>query len=220
MAKQERKIITTPAGILKFGHILKPNTKFKATGVYTADIILEPSAPGVQPLLDAIQAAANKAKADFIANETNAAKKKKYAGYAVHVPYGADTDQDGNETGNTVLKAKNDAVITKKDKTTFTKTIAVYDAKGKPMVGKNVGRGSKVKLAIIVAPFKMDATSKVGVTLWLEAVQVLDLVTFGAKDSAGFGFGEEEGYVDDGETPSDTGTGEVAEGSDAPADAF
>lgn len=58
-----------------------------------------------------------------------------------------------------------------------------------------VGSGSIVRVAYSVNPYWKNKTMK-GVTLYLEAVQVIELKEYGQQDAGAFGFGiEEDGYV-------------------------
>ncbi len=90
----------------------------------------------------------------------------------------------------------------KKTGKAWKRTIPLFDAKGAPM-RKDVYGGSTLIVAFSASPW-VNPKCEYGVKLQLEAVQVIDLVSTGGQRSAsGFGFGEEEGYADDGETPSE-----------------
>jgi hypothetical protein len=202
---KERTVITSPAGILRMGFITKPSTKFKAEGEYTAIIALDPEAKGVSELKAQLEAAAKASLASALKDAKDGKAKKAIEGCELHTPLNSEVDNDGNDTGLLVLKAANKAVMKKKDGETFEKKIALFDAKGKPItLPPKIGKGTKCKLAFIIAPFCMVATKKVGVTLWLEAVQIIDLVEYGGGDAASYGFGEEDGY----EASNDAGSAE------------
>lgn len=86
--------------------------------------------------------------------------------------------------------------VSKKTGKPWTRKPAVFNAKGKPMSDEEkakVGGGSVVKVAYEITPFYTAALGA-GVSLRLEAVQVLELKSFQARDASAFGFGEEEGY--------------------------
>lgn len=198
-----RETLVSPAGTVKFSHIDKPNTKFKPEGEYSVDLLLDPAAEGVQALLDGIKARAEKAKADSLKDAKDGKQKKARESYELYVPFSKDEDKDGNETGLIVLKAKNAATIKRKNGETFNKRINVFDAKKKPLVDAKIGRGSTLKIAFTPNAFCADGLKRVGVGLWLEAVQVIDLKTFGSGDADQYGFGEEDGYQADEETTTD-----------------
>lgn len=127
-------------------------------------------------------------------------------------------EETGEETGNVVVLVKTNAFV--KDKRTGQereKRIDFFDAKGKKMTADQVpsiGGGSRLKVAATMKAYYMAAHDTVGVTFYLNAVQVIDLVSFGgSRDASAYGFGEEEGYeaedeaqfsaADDGDTNTD-----------------
>jgi hypothetical protein len=213
MSKPKYTQIVTPPGVVKFAHVGKPNTRFNPDGEYSVDLILDPNNSEDKALIDRLQAASEKSKADAIAEEPNAAKKKLLEKFNVRVPFQPETDKEGNETGMVVLKAKNKAKVTPKGKPAFDVTIKAFDAKQKELTDKNIGRGSKVRVAALAVPYVMPSTKEAGITLRLTAVQVLDFVPIGGGQNADdFGFGEEEGYTAEtnafenaGETSTDNG---------------
>ncbi len=108
-------------------------------------------------------------------------------------------EESGDETGRTILYAKTNATV--KDRRTGQereKRIDVFDAKGKKLKAEQVpqiGGGSRLKVAATMKPYYMAAHDTVGVTLYLNAVQILDLVSFGGnRDASAYGFGAEDGY--------------------------
>lgn len=189
MAKNQT--FTTPAGTARWTCINKPSTKFNPAGEYSLDLALTPEVAG--PLAATLKAAAEQAKKDFVA------KDAKVKAYGLHVPGTAETDKEGNETGLTLFKFKQIAVITPKDKSKepFEVSINKFDAKGKALDPTIIiGSGSKLKVAYEIVPFAMAATKKVGVKLRLKAVQVLELVKYrGGVNADSYGFGEEDGYT-------------------------
>ena len=104
-----------------------------------------------------------------------------------------------------------------RDGETVKRKVPVFDAKGKPDNDVNIGNGSTVKIAFQVVPFWKSARNN-GVTLYLDAVQVLELKEYSGGGSAGaYGFCEEEGYeaepdgserFTDADCPDDAGDGE------------
>lgn len=94
--------------------------------------------------------------------------------------------------------------------------VPIFDAKGTP-TDVNIGNGSTVKVAFQVVPFWKSARNN-GVTMYLDAVQVLELKEYAGGGSAGaYGFGEEEGFeaepdgserFTDAYCPDDAGDGE------------
>lgn len=104
-------------------------------------------------------------------------------------------DRDtGDDTGNVEFKFKLKAKVQKRDGTYYEQQPAVLDSKKVP-IGKDtlIGNGSKVKVAFEPIPYVMSSTKKVGVSLRMKAVQVIDLVEYG--NSATSVFDEEDGFV-------------------------
>lgn len=88
------------------------------------------------------------------------------------------------------------------------------DGERKESFGKKAGPaiwgGSVIKVSFEVplgpedAPgYFVPATGACGISLRMLAVQVIELVSGGARNAAGYGFGEEEGYAYDGEASDD-----------------
>lgn len=75
----------------------------------------------------------------------------------------------------------------------------IFDSKGKPVVGDpKIGNGSVVKISGGFGPY--DKGANCGCTLYLNAVQIIDLVEWAGSG----GFGEEEGgfVADEDDTPA------------------
>lgn len=124
-----------------------------------------------------------------IASQIKSFYEKHYPNSTGKMPYKKDVDDTGKETGNYIFKFKT------KNKP------ALFDASGKPMKDVNVFGGSKIKISATAAPY--SAAGNKGVTLYLNAVQVIELVTGDTGSSTSFGFNAEDGYTHEaGETES------------------
>jgi hypothetical protein len=100
--------------------------------------------------------------------------------------------------------------VSKKDNKPWNRKIALFDAKGKPILKiESVWGGSEVKVSYEASPYFIPGTGAAGLKLRLNAVQILKLVSGGNRDAGAYGFGEEDGFdgssvaADDAE---DTGT--------------
>ncbi|WNH52455.1 hypothetical protein [Stenotrophomonas oahuensis] len=128
-------------------------------------------------------------------------------------------DATGDETGGIILKVKMKASGKYKSgpKTgqTWERKPELFDGQGKSLGKKPplIYGGSLVKCAVELFPYYAANENAVGVTLRLEAVQVIELVTGGQRNASAYGFGAEDGgyAVDD-------SAGEVDD-SDADGDA-
>lgn len=196
------KTYVTPAGIARFPYLNEPDPGQEDWGDYTprykVDVIFdsEPTA-----LLKAIQEAQDQAEAEA---KKKAAQKKgrKVTPSAAADPYFQETDEEGEETGRTIVRfgAKSEY----KDKRTGKMKpirIGLFDAK-KGVVTETVGAGSTIKVACNIIPW-VNPKLEYGATLRLKAVQVLDLVVPGGGADASV-FDEEDGFESSGESTNDS----------------
>lgn len=75
------------------------------------------------------------------------------------------------------------------------RVVPIFDAKGKK-IDPNIGNGTIAKFAITMAPKAQSATNY-GLSLWIDALQILELIEYGAtqEEANAFGFAQEDGYV-------------------------
>lgn len=183
MSKKPKAVrYVTPTGTAQYPYLNKPDTKFNPDGDYKVNLELsaEDAAEVMSFLDEQLAASYEKAK------EEQKGKKIKQA----DAPYSVDED-----SGKVTLKFKLKAKGTTKAGEEFQQKVAIFDAKGKPMVeAPNIGGGTKMKVSYEVVPFFTSLVGA-GIALRVRAVQVIDLVEFSGGASAGaFGFGEEDGY--------------------------
>lgn len=182
--------ITTPKGIAKYCWLERPNTKFNKDGVFSVDLILP--AEECQDLMKQLDQAAEEAFQEAIAKAKPAEKKK----ISKNEPYQMECDEEtGEETGNVIFKLKNNAVFKKKDGSVGKIKILLFDAKGKEIKGETgIRSGSKIKGCVQLVPYFVAGTKQAGVTLRLNAVQIIELVSGSGGDASSYGFEEEEGF--------------------------
>lgn len=126
-----------------------------------------------------------------------------------------DVDNEGEETGKVIIRPKMKAKVKRKDGSVQERKPVVFDAKGLKL--KNppiIGGGSKMKLAITIQPYHMESTNEVGITFYLNAVQIIELVTGGERSAEGYGFGAEEGYEAEAEESFGGNAGTSGDGED------
>jgi len=186
------KSITTPKGIALWPNLLEPDTKFDAEGVYNVKLKLEgDDAEKLQAIIDkGIKASAVQAK------EENPKKKIKVA----DAPYHDEVDEEDEPTGAVIFNFKLKA-IGKNGKTgkTWKQKPALFDAKGKPCQTE-VTNGSAVRVNFVMVPFYTPLVGA-GVSLRLQAVQIIELAEGWNKDASAYGFDEEEGFEADDDAP-------------------
>ena len=97
-----------------------------------------------------------------------------------------------DQNSDIIFKFKTKATIKTKAGDIVKRTVPVFDASGKP-VDVSLGNGSVVRVAFQVIPYWKSAMNN-GLSLYMDAVQVIKLVEYSAEGNASmFGFGVEEG---------------------------
>jgi len=198
-AKRESVKFITPTGVAIYPKLHKPDTKFKKEGQYSVKLRLAPDAIPAETVekLEALRdSQVEKSKAEL----TAAKKGGKVKTLKVRDLFSSELDAEGNETGNIIINAKMTASgISKKDGKPWTRSPLVFDAKRKAMKPVPfIYGGSELKVAVESVAYYSAKDNEVGVSFYLEAVQVIKLVKgSGERSAANIGFGEEEGYADE-----------------------
>jgi hypothetical protein len=207
MAKKER--LTTPVGLLKWAFLSEPNTRWKDDGEYKVTLTLPADHKFLKKLDELLEAGSAQVM------ETLKPKDKKEATLAS--PYSMEYDAEDNETGRVELKFKTAAFfVDKKTGNKISLKPKLFDAQGKPIKGKLVvGNGSKGAVNFSYGFYFMPTTKKVGMSMYLNAVQIIELEEYEA-DGSGFGFGATDGGFsrDDVSTPFDSAETEGADASE------
>jgi len=215
MAKSPKKILTTPKGILQYPSLRTPNTKFNPEGTFEAPLILRQDDPDVVKFLATLEPYYEQART--FAEEQFAAlpvaSRKKHGSVTMNPLYSEVYDKDTEEpTGEIKFNFKMKASGTRKDGTPWKASLPVFDAKKKPLIpvpdawGGTVARVSfEVRRDFKTGQFGyfIPGTAAGGLTLSLEAVQIIELSAGGSRDASGYGFGEEDGYEGSEEDASD-----------------
>lgn len=178
---------TTPVGTFMYPKLLEPDTKFHAGGVYEVIIAMYVNDPEVQQLADFLDKYMEQHKASLKAQAPNQKFK------LVDTPW---KFEDANGIACFVLKAKSKASGIDKEGKPWSRKPAMFDAQGKAVPHGQIQAmwsGTEGKVAFKAAPF-WTAALGAGVTLRLEATQILKLVESGASAST-HGFGSEEGWT-------------------------
>ncbi len=182
------KNILVLEGTALWAKVFEPDTKFNPLGDYSINLQM-PIADSVamSEQLDGIV----QAKFKEAIKEDPRLKNTLTTQEVCQPVYDRDT---GDDTGNVEFKFKLKAKVQKRDGTYYEQQPTVLDSKKVPVSGDTlIGNGSKVKVAFEPIPYVMGSTKKVGVSLRLKAVQVIDLVEYG--NSAASVFDEEDGFV-------------------------
>lgn len=194
----------TPAGIAEWPHLHAPDTKYKTEGEYTIKVRFDNPADAQEIIeeFDRLKDEAIKAEQKRRAEEKAKDPKKKFA----PIKEADKSIRIDEETGAVTVGFKMTASgVSKKNGQPWSRKPALYDAAGQPLAdGVRIGGGSLVKVAYDMHPFYKAIGG--GVSIRLEAVQVLKLVEWGQRDASAFGFENEE--------PEDDTAEEATPGSD------
>jgi hypothetical protein len=152
----------------------EPNKQFvKPHGVYDAAINVD--AERAAKLCEYLDGLAEQKLAQVI-KEAPENKRKQLENSLSIAPSGSPSLKDGVETGETLFKTKLQAVVEKKDGTSYTQKPVVFDARLTPITNPiKITAGSTVKLVVEPYPYVMMSTKTVGVSLRLWKLQIINL---------------------------------------------
>lgn len=206
MAETKKKLakLNTPIGEARWCWLYEPDTRFKDDGEYHVDLVLNAENPKVKEIVAKIKTTYEEYKATL--DDPKKAKKE-----PKHLGFEPETDDNGDETGNLIFKFKAKAIrVNKKGERVEKTPPAVFDSKLK-QIKEPIPIYNGTTMIVNFSPSGYFNGTNNGVTLYLNAVQIINLVSGGNGDAKDYGFGEEEGYSS---TPSmdaddDTDEGEV-----------
>lgn len=199
MAKTE--IFRTPAGRAVYPKLTEPDTKFKENGEYSVQLLLTEAE--AQPIVAQCEAVRQQAFDEQL--EKLKAEKPKMAEAKLRetikladLPIKRyEAPETGEETEFYRVNFKMAAAGTsKKTGKPWTRHPQLFDARNNPISsdGIQIWSGSVLKVAYSLVPFFTKLVGA-GASLRLEAVQIIELVSGGARDAAGYGFeAQEDGY--------------------------
>jgi len=192
---------TTPKGRFEYAKVFEPQTKIGDQAIeptYSATLIMNDSEE-VQEFINQLQGELEKATglAEEAASKVKGRKAKMPICHDEN--FGQVYDDDGNPTGEFYIKAKAKAEGETQAGKRWKFKPTVFDAKGKPFPEQDpplVGNGSTGRLAITA--YAYAAPIGYGVSIRLDAAQVLNLVEYNGRSASDYGFAVEEGYsIDD-----------------------
>jgi hypothetical protein len=198
MKKKVYPKFTSPKGVFVYPKLSEPDYKFKTEGEFSVKLKL--TAEQAQPLITLLtplyEAAIAEGQIKF--DTLPVASRKKLKALTENAFYTEVYDPDTEEpTGEVLFKFAN-TYMKKNKKTgkTWTFSPRVFDAKGTPMVPvPDIWSGSVGKINFEVSDYFNAAAGAAGLSLRLNAAQVIELVAgAGGGNAAGFGFEEEEGF--------------------------
>lgn len=195
---KKRPQFTSPRGVFRFPKLTEPDTKFKAEGEYSVNLIVDGSLPEVKKLMALCDKEAAASLEDAKAKAKNPAEAKKWE--TKYLPYKEVEDEEtGEPTGEVSFKFTMKASgLRKKDGKPWSRKPTLFDARGKRITDSiNIGGGTEGKISFEIIPYAPTTTVGASVKLALEAVQIIDLKSWGEKSADQYGFGAEDGYSAD-----------------------
>jgi hypothetical protein len=203
MAKKKYEKITSPIGIANYPYLNTPDTKFKDEGEYKVDLLLDKVEDA--QFLGNLKARSEKA---FEEAKVKLAEQNKHAQakeLRVYYPFEVIYDEEGNPTDKVKVKFKSKAQFTTKDGKVITITPNLFDAQGKEINRDEVivYGGSKLRVNFTPNAFYSPAIDKAGISLRINAAQVIELGEGNYASAENFGFG----VVDDGFSVEDSDFG-------------
>lgn len=209
--KQKREQLHTPLGVLKYCHLNKPDTKFKEAGEYSVVIVLDEEEASTKALIkrldQLVDEAAEYGHKQFDATEGKQKAKWKKAGVSeptIHSPYEHEYDDEGDPTGNILIRFKTAASFKDSEGNWQKKTVKLSDAFGQVIRSNKrplVYGGTEGRVAFTTAPVFIAKDADVYLGMYLNEVQIAKLVSssgggssFGAIDGADFSADDLEEY--------------------------
>ncbi len=184
MARRTKQLVTTAMGVLVWPHLNSPDYEYDEAGVYQTKLRL--SGTDAEKFLAYVTAQRKVAAAE--AKENGSFKGKGKVPLA-DLPY--KEDEDGNLLFNFKMKAKG----TTRNGETFTREPKLFDASGQPCNDARVGGGSVARISFESYRYYAKMVGGAGVSLRLEAVQIIELQEWSSGRSAeGFGFEATDGF--------------------------
>lgn len=199
--KKQRKRFTSPKGIAKYPWLSTPSTAFNKNE-YKTGLLLKADDETTEKFLEFLNSLVDESYNEAVANLKKEGKIAAAKQVQKRYPYKSELDKEtGEETGFIELNFTTQAV----SKDGKPRKMRLFDAKGVSINPDDVkvAGGSVIKVNFTPSNYYMAASKEAGVKLYLNAVQVIELVEFGGGNAADFGFEEEEGYSYEADMPNE-----------------
>jgi len=219
---KKRVRLTSPQGVAKYPWLNKADTKFDPNGVFRVSLLFNPEE--VEEFLKRLDEMADEAYEKTKEKLIKKGNKLAAKNLERHPPYKMEMDKEtAEETGKVEVKFKMKHFIKLDDGNEIELTPQLFDAKGQPVDRDevNVYGGSILRINFTPRKYYVPGQKMTGVSLYLNAVQIIDLANRGG-DADYYGFDlEEEGFDASGdEDEGFEGTDEDSSNNDADSDDF
>jgi len=223
MAKKKNPLLTSPPGTSRFAHIDTPD-EFKGKTNYKVDLVVDPKDPEVKKYVDKLEKTLDEKFEETqtaLAEEKSAKKRKKAKSLARRDVFGYEENEDGEETGNIFFRYKLPyQVKSRKTGRVIKFRPRIFNGAGEYVENPPpIWSGSELKVSGEVRPYYMEDNNEVGLSLRLNALQVISLVTPGGSTNAeDYGFEAEEDGDDFGSVKKSDEDDDTDEYADTEAD--
>lgn len=191
-SNKKQKRFTSPKGIAKYPWLSTPSTAFNKNE-YKTGLLLKADDETTEKFLEFLNSLVDESYNEAVANLKKEGKIAAAKQVQKRYPYKPELDKEtGEETGFIELNFSTKA-LSKEGKP---RKMRLFDAKGESINSEEVkvAGGSIIKVNFSPSPYYMATSKEAGIKLYLNAVQIIDLVEFGGGSASDFGFEEEEGY--------------------------
>lgn len=196
--KKKRPTRLSPKGEALFCHIVEPDYGTKEypdeEGSFTLTLRLDAEASErlLASLKDDIEEAREQTKEGFAG--LSVATRKKLGKPEFTLPGVTEYDRETEEpTGCTLFRFKTKASYTNRSGEKRAHHVPVFDSMAQPVtLAEEPGYGSLVKVSFTAMPYFVEGQGKGGLTLYLNAVQILKLNASGQRSAADYGFAADE----------------------------
>lgn len=202
--KVKRARHTTPKGESLFSHIVDVDygTKEYPDKEGSYNITIRLNASDAEKLKASIAAEIDEAVENMQSSfaELKPASRKQIGQPTFIEPGTEEYDRDTEEpTGNYLFRFKTKATYTDKQGRVKERRVPVFDAFQNPVKLKDEpGFGSVIRVAFTAVPYFVDATGRGGLSLYLDALQIIKLNKMGERSASDYGFAaEEDGFCAD-----------------------
>lgn len=200
--KKEKQSFTTPKGTLLFASIkeIDYGTEDYPCKEGRFKVTLSLPKKEAKVLLGKLEAEIDQAKdaAQDAFEDLKPQTRKKLGEMRFNDVAQEEYDADENPTGNYRFVFRTSAFYKTKDGTEKKKTVPVFDSLNQPVkLPDEIGNGSIGRIAFTVSPYFVEGTGVGGLSLYLNAIQLVDYQRPGERSAEAYGFevDEEDGFV-------------------------
>lgn len=195
--KPKRQRYTSPKGDALFCHVVEVDYGTDqypdAKGSYNITLALDEDDAARLDTLLASEVDTARAHAEAQFDGLKPASRKKLGEVKFNEPGPEEYDKEGNPTGRRLFRFKTAAFYEKQDGTRHQRRVPLFDAMQQPVaLQEEPGYGSLIRVAFTCAPYFVDGQGMGGLSLYLDAVQIIKLVKRGERSAEDYGFGAEE----------------------------